>query len=518
MSFLNKTILPVKAKKIEKPMDNSERFSKLFKNVSLGTEFEHKVFNFLKSKSTEEEVLGLIPNKHLDNIGPYSNVDIYLGKGIASLGWPPKTVVEVKTYLDFQRLRSSYNLFQKIQTENPSIKNFVIIYKESGFSFPPQFQGENSNIEVVKFEDLVSKADFPEKGSVHEERNGEAIDPTEEITEKQSNGGDNEKPFDSNTLNPWKARRENIINTLREELREDTFTLILGAGVSASANMPSWGKLLELILTEHPKEGSPRYLPCDFSNILHSCGDSYIIAARYINKIIKEEIRAKTIQEVLYKSTKRRESNLIKGICKLVKEYGINSILTTNYDQLIEQYLKLEGLLPYPVAQCGIIPKDSVAVFHVHGVVNDPENPLSDNIPEAPILSEDDYHALYSKGHDWSNITILNALQHSHCVFIGFSMTDPNLRRLMESAKYNDATPHYLFLPRKPLYEGYYDDDRRNNFHYQVQEEIMASMGVNIIWYELSKNGDAHSELTTLIEQLIPDFHATVEELNDLQP
>lgn len=483
-------------------MDNSEKFDSLLNSLSREAEFEQIVYDFLKSKCSEEEIDGFVTHKHFNELTRYTEADLYLENGIASLDWPERTVVELKTYLDYRTLRSAYNLFNRIQKHDFQINHFVIIFKESAFSFPPQFQEDNTNIEVIKFDNLVNFTDSTLKDDRAIKISGdETIDPNE--IEGKTYDDKDKKPSEFKDPGKWKDRRAKIIDTVREYLQEDTFTLILGAGVSASANMPSWGKLLELILTEHPKIDSPKYLPCDFSNILHSCGDSYIIAARYINKIIDEDVRAKIIQKVLYQTTERKESNLIKGICKIVKEYSINSILTTNYDQLVEQYLKKEDLHPYPVAESGIIPKNSIAVYHVHGVVNDPHNSLSDKIPEAPILSEEDYHALYSKGHDWSNITILNALQHTHCVFIGFSMTDPNLRRLMESAKYNDS-PHYIFLPRKPLYEGYYDDDRRNDFHYLVQEGIMASMGVNIIWYELSKDADSHKELVTLIERLLP--------------
>lgn len=483
-------------------MDNSEKFNRVFNSICSEDEFEQTVYDFLKSKCSEEEIAGFVIHKEFKLLTRYIEADLYLEKGIATFDWPEGTVVEIKTYLDYRTLRSAYNLFKGIQKYDVQINHFVIIFKESAFSFPPQFQEENSNIKIIKFENLVTLTDSKGKEDSDNEITGNVTEDPDKIERTAYSIQNKEETYKCNNPEKWKDRRAKIINTVKEYLQEDTFTLILGAGVSASANMPSWGKLLELILTEHPKIDSPKYLPCDFSNILHSCGDSYIIAARYINKIIDEDIRAKIIQKVLYQTTERKESDLIKGICKVVKQYSIKSILTTNYDQLVEQYLKKEKLHPYPIAESGIIPKDSVAVYHVHGVVNDPDNSLSEKIPEAPILSEDDYHALYSKGHDWSNITILNALQHTHCVFIGFSMTDPNLRRLMESAKYNDS-PHYIFLPRRPLYEGYYDDDKRNDFHYLVQEGIMSSMGVNIIWYELSKDADSHKELVTLIEQLL---------------
>ena len=147
-------------------------------------------------------------------------------------------------------------------------------------------------------------------------------------------------------------------------------------------------------------------------------------------------------------------------------------------------------------------------VYHVHGMVNDPKSSKSIGAVEVPVLSEDDYHKLNSTGHHWSNVTILNALQHSHCVFIGLSMTDPNLRRLFQTAFYKNV-PHYVFLPRNPLYEGYYDTDRRNVEHYHIQEKIMRSMGINIIWYELRPYPNEHEALYELIKDLAKDIQQT---------
>lgn len=54
---------------------------------------------------------------------------------------------------------------------------------------------------------------------------------------------------------------------------------------------------------------------------------------------------------------------------------------------------------------------------------------------------------------NWANLTQLNFLLNSTCIFIGLSMADPNLRRLLDIAskksKVNtDCCKHYVILER----------------------------------------------------------------------
>lgn len=462
--------------------------SNFLKQPNTECELSVLVYNCIKRVCSNKELEGIKIEKEFPTPGRHIMVDLLIENGIKKLDWPQNTIVEFKTYLDNRTLKSAYNLYNHLSQSRFKVEKFIIIYSNSVFSFLPNADIEDNKIIILSFEELC-KICFVEKVDSD-------VSSTQPSTERETLNS----KLDPRT---WIKTRDSIFDSLKKCIDDDCSTLFLGAGVSASANMPSWGKLLEQLLTQHSKTTSPDYFTCDLNNVLHCCGDSYLIAARYINYIIDKETRAKIIQKTLYENPK--PSDLITNLCKLVKEKGISQIITTNYDQLVEQGLKKEGLNPYPVAQCGVIPKATIPIYHVHGSVNDPQNPISNGIPEAPVLSEEDYHTLYSTGHHWSNTAILHALQHTHCIFIGLSMTDPNLRRLIESAYYKDI-PHYVFLPRTPLYEGYYEDDRRNIFHFEVQENIMKSLGINVIWYSINyENPHPHKELETLILRLCQD-------------
>lgn len=82
-----------------------------------------------------------------------------------------------------------------------------------------------------------------------------------------------------------------------------------------------------------------------------------------------------------------------------------------------------------------------------------------------------------------------DALNSTVCFFIGFSMTDPNQRRLLEFARYEDLnsnTPddpqHFVFL-RKTSLKGE-ASLKVNKEHWAEMENMMGDFGLNVIWFD----------------------------------
>lgn len=459
----------------------------------IGEDLTMKIYRQIVGAATDEEAGSIVFDKSFPTSGFRVIVDLYLEKGIKKFGWNGRTAIEVKSYLDSRTLSQAYKAFNKISDD---VDRYILFYHKTNYSTALTFDNISDKFVVIAWDDFIY---------LHNNGNNEGGNKAEGKNGKHKSTSNNVASTDlSNPADniDWKDKRRKLLEELKRDIESDRISLFIGAGVSSSANMPGWEKLLQTLLMEHTNADSPKYLDCDFANVLKSCSDSYLIAARYINSVIDKSKRAEIIQQTLYAD--RKPSTLIDSICNFIKEKEINQIITTNYDQLIEQKLKTLELRPYSVTHHGIIPKDAdVVVYHVHGSVNDPENPIAD-VGDAPVLSEEDYHELYATGHHWSNTAILHAFQHSHCIFIGSSMSDPNLRRLLEYA-YNKTTdvPHYVFLCRKPLYPGYYEDDMRNRKHYIVQEDLMSSLGAKIIWYELDNaSSNPHHRLEDIISEL----------------
>ena len=135
------------------------------------------------------------------------------------------------------------------------------------------------------------------------------------------------------------------------------------------------------------------------------------------------------------------------------------------------------------------------------------------------VFSEEEYHKRYSTAFHWSNVEQLHALTRTHCFFIGLSMTDPNLRRLLDTAKdmnRSNEVNHYAFLKRTELEKYCVSDvnkacryvhvsesliDKKKqkeiyDLNYAVIESIFMELGVNVIWYE------DHNDLPGLVAQV----------------
>ncbi|MCL5244308.1 SIR2 family protein [Cellulophaga sp. 20_2_10] len=149
------------------------------------------------------------------------------------------------------------------------------------------------------------------------------------------------------------------------------------------------------------------------------------------------------------------------------------------------------------------IKNDELPIYHVHGFL--PENKKLDK-SNIITFGESNYHEQYSDIYSWNNIVQINKFRENTCIFIGSSLTDPNIRRLLDIAlkqKGNSKEHHYIFKKKiKPEYlleqldtQSSVDDinslnnkDKNNlielliNIHARFEENDSASFGVKTIW------------------------------------
>ena len=225
---------------------------------------------------------------------------------------------------------------------------------------------------------------------------------------------------------------------------------------------------------------------------------SNLLAARYIEKSLHadKKIIVEKIRQILYQNANFQESCLITTICELItRQKNIRSVITYNYDTLIEECLRIKGRSSFSVYKNTRDESNSFPIYHVHGVVfrkNDSD------LPEDIVLTENDYHRVYSEVFDWSNVEQLHALSRCTCFFIGLSLNDPNLRRLLEIAQRDSgkSVRHYVFLERKSVY----DETEKSEKDFLTREDMLADLGLNVIWY---KGNNEHKELPELLKRFL---------------
>jgi len=396
--------------------------------------FEQEVYTIISKCLSDDELL--LFDKTFDFIAP---------NGIKKLQWPKKTAIEIKyrlIYSSFSIIRSN---FEKLK---PS--KLIVISLDNDELQLHRLNSNTSltgrNIQFLSYERLIQTVETIK----------------------------NEIQESPNMKDDTAYRKEmdlNIREKARSALKNNKISLFLGAGVSASAGVVTWNSLLEQLCI---KKGVGK---------IDSDIDSVVKGRYIIDEYKKEEKKIpndfyQDMRNILYANT--IDSLLIKSLAKLIKKCKIESIISYNYDDLVEQEVKKTNPCYSVYAKTRPIDDNSYHIYHVHGFI-----PKDGEWSEI-VLGEKEYHKIYQESYNWGNVEQLHALCRSTCLFIGLSMTDPNLRRLIDiSIEGSEIEPvHYAFL-------------RKIEYNVPFMEKIMRGFGVNCIWY------DKHEDLPPLLDSLI---------------
>ncbi|WP_347070179.1 SIR2 family protein [Flavobacterium sp. WV_118_3] len=325
----------------------------------------------------------------------------------------------------------------------------------------------------------------------------------------------------SGEVRNWEDEREERIELLIDVYKKRQFSAFLGAGVSSSAGMPDWNTLLNSLFVSYlAKEfkHSEAINDNDIKQIVHRLNyvdePSALMAARYLRKgLTKEQSESQafinTISDNLYKlrdSKKDISSKLIKAITNLCMptQTGarVKSVITYNFDDLLERELETKAIRHHSIyKENELSDPDELPIYHVHGFLPEDKSKYTGLEEITLVFSEEGYHQIYSDAYHWSNLVQLYNLRENSCLMIGLSLTDPNLRRLLEISARNSERPrHFAFMKRLTIEEFCYEKEKNGtekkqvinnkkaaeqflNGHHKLNEELMKELGVLIIWY-----------------------------------
>jgi hypothetical protein len=314
----------------------------------------------------------------------------------------------------------------------------------------------------------------------------------------------------------WKSRTRALLEDLRSAWRNNDLVPFLGAGASIDAGVPSWSSLLnQLLVAMVEKMGDDGNFTISLSEEkrqeiaqrLQGLQDSSpLLAARYIRSGLDGRF-APALRRALYSAVNKDPSSQLAALARLCvprrNGSGVHAVVTYNFDNLLEQILIDKGIQHQPVYLRGTrVPAERLAIYHVHGFL--PQQQPDDEEPtdSLVVFSEERYHGLYNDPYSWSNTVQLNLLSEHTCVFIGLSMNDPNLRRLLEIAARNDEKPRHVALLRRITVEKLIKDDgdegRRTASsqldphvaaavlaaHHNLIERSFEELGVRVAWFE----------------------------------
>lgn len=282
---------------------------------------------------------------------------------------------------------------------------------------------------------------------------------------------------------------EEKIDLLKEALIDNQLTLVCGAGVSRDSSIPTWNELLVNILNEF--YSNDRDLNAESKveaeSLLSLMPQSNLILGKYLKILLKDDFN-KTVQKHLYlyynqfyecePINPNLETNMMKAIVELSrpKRRGkrLESIITFNFDDLIEC-----ALTNHHIEHCSMWKEgqqheiDALPIYHVHGFLPNRRDFEEPNL----VFSEEAYHSQFIDPYSWSNLIQLNTFSTNVCLFVGLSLSDPNLRRLLDiSWRRNHIRKHYIIMKKSP------QKSRTHEIATMLFEQDANSLGLNVIW------------------------------------
>jgi hypothetical protein len=278
---------------------------------------------------------------------------------------------------------------------------------------------------------------------------------------------------------------------LKKTYYRDGIVLVLGAGVSVGSEIPTWVNLLrgmvmktfdgdETMFDQLREQGLSLTAIASLLEERSPSREEFVEAVRdalyvnfpfyrigtkkenrgrflrYVHEGIREDANGiisrikpnTTLRSVgafctTWKQPKKRESGFHRNP-------KVHAAATLNMDALLQSYIsalttkRLIRTVERPSARKY---PDRINIYHMHGYLHfetlkkDGEGEISDEemqareAADAVVLTEQDYYDFFNQPNSMFNYTFLYLLREYSCLFIGLSMDDENIRRLLHYSK-----------------------------------------------------------------------------------
>ncbi len=269
--------------------------------------------------------------------------------------------------------------------------------------------------------------------------------------------------------------------------------VFVGAGLSVGAGLPDWGGLLKLMIEWVVENGI--VIPQQSELIKHLRNKEFLLVADNLENILRgKDLRdcLKSIFDSSHKPLIPKEAHL------LLTRLPFYAALTTNYDRLLESaYAQERRVTPKQILfnnrrELGsLLNEDDFYILKTHGTIDDVETIILGKKSYSRLIHGEEGTA-YKK-----HLEVL--LSTKTFFFVGFSLTDPDLKLLMEKLSEvfkGHSNTHYALMDNtadKNTGEAKMTDLQIQNWdeHYNIK----------ILPYE-TLNGD-HKEVEGFLENLI---------------
>jgi hypothetical protein len=345
---------------------------------------------------------------------------------------------------------------------------------------------------------------------------------------------------------------------LRSAYRQCRLTLYLGAGVSIGSGVPSWNQLVHALYfaavdaeqAEREWRWFPNYLFAASEWLLQQRPESPDILASRIRSHYRDDSDEllKNLHRWMYTAFVSQDTGEIMlpspqelcsqnptlaSIVKLCQSgnpgtQGVRSVITYNYDNLLETALGNTSHTPIWQSHQKQQPKQ-IPIFHVHGYL--PMRGEGSTLEEL-VFTEDQYYLASHNAYAWGNLTQLKYLSTSKGLMVGLSLTDRNMRRLLDALSRAPLRTENFALLRRPQWQppeereldaihqkareyrerfarsGIKASERRSDeitsilhrlHKMEIHEntQVLKQLGIQPLWY------DDHAEIPVLLQYLL---------------
>jgi hypothetical protein len=262
---------------------------------------------------------------------------------------------------------------------------------------------------------------------------------------------------------------------LRRTYDKEGIVLVLGAGVSTGSDIPNWPKLLGRLVKDSigSDDGSlfdemrtkGMSLPTIASILEQGCSNRMEFIERVREALYRTfclfgadiDMASPSNQQKLVRDVCEKNKNpnptlrAVAGLCVVLADESkqtykdntehVRAVVTFNLDSLLQRYVRArfeDYRLLRTIERASKSPDiGEISVYHMHGLLRfdkKAEDPRRE-APDAVVLTEQDYFDFFNDPTSLFNYTFLYLLRESSCLFIGLSMQDENIRRLLHYSR-----------------------------------------------------------------------------------
>lgn len=246
---------------------------------------------------------------------------------------------------------------------------------------------------------------------------------------------------------------------------------IAGAGISQPAGLPDFRELVlrvyarldssvHDVISKIPRSACNKWAT-DVSALTHGqsaeirrfvAGDYDVVLGMLERRIDSQPGNPSRVRQIIaseLRPPKIARVSIHRTLMRLADRGGAVSIVTTNFDQLLEK-AAVRSRMAIQSYALGGIPRpgrrnDFAGIFHIHGVVGSDVNRITDL-----IVSDQDFGEFYLRRRTVSDF-IYDAARLFNLVLVGYSANDPPMRYLLNAIaadgnRFDDLKERFTFI------------------------------------------------------------------------